>query len=164
MVDAIIKETNAKTQSRIESVYDLAMTITTRCAGVFDRYRRDAQQFQFFDMFEFSIGNVTNEESKLFRKFKKASEQSMQWLSGGSDEKLEPTDDLLNIHQETKLLAETEDIQDELKILANVLHLQSAVLEKFKQNIEQEMRVEGHRELSEPTLKEGKRHFQEQLD
>ncbi|CAN8097488.1 unnamed protein product [Discula destructiva] len=168
VVANIIKETNAKTQSRVKSVYELAMIITNRCAGIFDRHRLDAQQFQFFDMFEFSIGNVTNEESKLFSKFNKASEQSTQWLSrhhrGSGDDQLEPTNDLLNIHQETKLLAEIKDIQDELKILGNVLYLQSAVMEKFKHNIDQEMRIEGNRKIVESILNDVKRHSQEQLD
>lgn len=168
LVDAIIKETNAKTHPRIQSVYDLAIVITNRCAGIFDHHRLEAQQFGFLDMFEFSIGNVTNEESKLFSKFNKASEQSTIWLDrhrrGGGDDQLEPTNDLLNIHQETKLLAEIKDIQDELKILSSVLYLQTAVLEKFKQNIENELRVEGIRKIVEPILKDVKRRSQEQLD
>lgn len=168
LVDAIIKETNAKTHSRIQSVYDLAIVITNRCAGIFDHHRLEAQQFQFLDMFEFSIGNVTNEESKLFSKFNKASEQSTLWLDrhrrGGREDQIEPTNDLLNIHQETKLLAEIKDIQDELKILGNVLYLQTAVLEKFKQNIEHELHVEGNRKIIEPILKDVKRRSQEQLD
>lgn len=149
-------------------MYDLAIVITNRCAGIFDHHRIEAQQFRFLDMFEFSIGNVTNEESKLFSKFNKASEQSTLLLDrhrrGGGDDQLEPTNDLLNIHQETKLLAEIKDIQDELKILGNVLYLQTAVLEKFKQNIEHELRVEGNRKIIEPILKDVKRRSQEQLD
>lgn len=168
VVDGIIEETNAKTRQRIQSVYDLAMVITNRCAGMFDRHRLDEQQFQFLDMFEASIGNVTNEESKLFNKFNKASEQSTQWLNryrrGGGDQfEHEFSDDLLNIHQETKLLAEIKDIQDELNIIEVVLHSQVLVLREFEANIEQELHVEGSRKTTEPILKDIKRRCQEQM-
>lgn len=167
-MDGIIEETNAKTRPRIQSVYDLAMVITNRCAGMFDRHRLDEQQFQFLDMFESSIGNVTNEESKLFSKFNNASEQSTQWLNRyrrGGEDKIEHefSDDLLNIHQETKLLAEIKDIQDELNIIGVVLRSQCLVLEEFQHNIEQELYVEGSRKTTEPILKDIKRRCQEQL-
>lgn len=145
------------------------MVITNRCAGMFDRHRLDEQQFQFFDMFESSIGNVTNEESKLFSKFNKASEQSTQWLNryrrGGDDQfEHEFSDDLLNIHQETKMLAEIKDIQDELNIIGVVLRSQYLVLEEFQNGIEQELQVEGgSRKTTEPILKDIKRRCQEQL-
>lgn len=54
VVDGIIEETNAKTRPRIQSVFDLAMVITERCAGIFDRHRLDEQQYQFLDFFEVS--------------------------------------------------------------------------------------------------------------
>lgn len=168
MVDGIIEESSGKTRPRIQSVYDLAMVITNRCAGMFDRHRLDEQQFQFLDMFESSIGNATNEESKLFDKFNSASEQSTKWLDRyrrGSDKQFEHeiSDDLLNIHQETKLLAEIKDIQDELNIIRVVLHSQMLVLGQFEQNIEQELRVDGSRKTTEPILKDIKRRFQEQM-
>ncbi|KAF3769592.1 hypothetical protein M406DRAFT_348789 [Cryphonectria parasitica EP155] len=170
VVDGIIEETNAKTRGQIQSVYDLAMVITNRCAGMFDRHRIDEQQFQFLDMFESSIGNVTNEESKLFNKFNRASEKSTQWLkkrhrhdSDGQDED-EFADDLLNIHSETKFLAEIKDIQDELNIIAVVLHVQVSVLKKLQLNIEQELRVEGSsRRTTDLILRDIKHRFQEQM-
>ncbi|ERS98498.1 hypothetical protein HMPREF1624_05282 [Sporothrix schenckii ATCC 58251] len=80
VVDGIIEETNAKTRPPIQSVYDLAMLITNRCSGMFDRYRLADQDYQFLDMFESSIGLVTNTESELFSRFNKASELSAEWL------------------------------------------------------------------------------------
>ncbi|CAJ2504127.1 Uu.00g115210.m01.CDS01 [Anthostomella pinea] len=80
VLDGIIEETNAKTRPPIESVYDLAMLITSRCSGMFDRHRLDDQNYQFLDMFENSIGVVTDRESRLFSRFNRASAQSAQWL------------------------------------------------------------------------------------
>lgn len=171
VVDGIIAETSAKTrrQTPIQSVYDLAMVITNRCAGMFDRHRVDDQQFQFLDMFESSIGSVTDQEGKLFNKFKTASEESTKWLHRnrrGSKGQIEHefSDDLLNIHQETRLLVEIKDIQDELTILAVVLHSQELVLQEFQKNTEEELRAEGvTRKVTDLVLKDIRRHFQEQV-
>lgn len=73
------------------------------------------------------------------------------------------SDDLLNIHQEIKLLSEIKDIQDELNMLATVMGSQYAVLEDFYQNIEDEIRTEGSRRSMEPVLKDLKRRHQEQM-
>lgn len=171
VVDGIIAETSAKTRTRtpIQSVYDLAMVITNRCSGLFDRER--IEQFQFLDMFESSIGSVTDQEGKLFSAFKAASEESTKWLRRhrhlrGSEGHTEHdfSDNLLNIHHETRLLVEIKDIQDELTILTTVLHCQELVLNEFQRNIEEELRTEGAtRKATELVLKDIRRHFQEQL-
>jgi hypothetical protein len=57
----------------MKSVYDLAMLITSRCSGMFDRHRLDNAEYQFLDMFESSIGQVTNNETELFDDFNRAS-------------------------------------------------------------------------------------------
>lgn len=118
-------------------------------------------------MFESSIGHVTDQESRLFSKFHKASEKSTQWLkryrrgaSGSQHDEL--SDDLLNIHQETKLLAEIKDIQDELNIIDVVLHSQVKVLREFQNNIADELRLEGSRRTTDGVIKEIRRRFQEQ--
>lgn len=138
---------------------------------MFDRHRIEEEQFQFLDMFESSIGSVTDQEGKLFSKFKTASEESTKWLhrhrhrrETKAQTEHEFSDDLLNIHQETKLLVEIKDIQDELTILTTVLHSQRLVLEKFETNIEEELRTEGAtRKATDLVLKDIRRHFQEQL-
>lgn len=135
---------------------------------MFDRHRIDDQQFQFLDMFESSIGNVTDQEGKLFSKFKAASEEATKWLHrnrGGSAGELEHdfSDDLLNIHQETKLLVEIKDIQDELNILMGILNSQMNVLGVFQKNIEDELlQPEVNRKVMDPLIKDIRRHFNEQ--
>jgi len=161
VLDGIIEETNAKTRPPVHSVYDLAMLITSRCSGMFDRHRLDVQDYQFLDMFESSIGLVTNEESQLFERFNEASKKSAEWLHGHRrDPRLHPAspssgdghdggsvfpDALLDIGTETRLLAEIKDIRDELSIIAAILNNQMVVLEQFESQIVDELNPEGSR-------------------
>ena len=160
-MDGIIEETNAKTRPPIQSVYDLAMLITSRCSGMFDRHRLDVQDYQFLDMFESSIGLVTNEESQLFERFNEASKKSAEWLRGHRrDPRLQPSsgdghdggsgfpDALLDIGTETRLLAEIKDIRDELSIIAAILNNQMLILDQFESQIVDELNPEGSRKAA----------------
>jgi hypothetical protein len=55
VLDSIIEDINSKTRDRVTSVYDLAMIITNRCSGVFDRHRMGDEEYQFLDLFVLSI-------------------------------------------------------------------------------------------------------------
>ncbi|KAF2012838.1 hypothetical protein BU24DRAFT_435191 [Aaosphaeria arxii CBS 175.79] len=79
VLDGIIEDINSKTREPVRSIYDLALIITGRCSGVFDRNRQD-EDYQFLDMFEASIGNATEAETKLFSEFNDASERASKWL------------------------------------------------------------------------------------
>ena len=160
VLDGIIEEMNAKTRPPISSVYDLAMLISSRCCGMFDRHRMDNENFQFFDMFESSIGHVTNRETKLFARFNKASAAAAKWLKThrrargtrrlpdtrgpvGEQERdydSDPVfvDALLDIGVESELLAEIKDIRDELNMIAMVLQNQSNVLPELSEHIAKE--------------------------
>ncbi|KAI1101210.1 hypothetical protein F4804DRAFT_17970 [Jackrogersella minutella] len=138
------------------------MLITSRCSGTFDRHRLDNQDFQFLDMFESSIGLVTDRESKLFSRFNRASAQSAQWLqhhrrrrsisgptslpSFGSLDAYEGgrmdqfPDALLDIGVETSLLAEIKDIRDELSIITGLLDAQLDTLDDFETQVTEELR------------------------
>ncbi|KAG8629103.1 hypothetical protein KVT40_002968 [Elsinoe batatas] len=80
VLDGIIEDVNCKTRDPIKSVYDLALTITARCTGVFDRHRLGDGDYQFLDMFESSIGNATDRETNLFTEFNDASRSASDWL------------------------------------------------------------------------------------
>ncbi|KAF2111938.1 hypothetical protein BDV96DRAFT_498386 [Lophiotrema nucula] len=80
VLDGVIEDINSKTREPVRSVYDLAMIITSRCSGVFDRHRMGDEDYQFLDMFESSIGDATDRETHLFREFNTASAQASQWL------------------------------------------------------------------------------------
>jgi Mg2+ and Co2+ transporter CorA len=159
VVDGIIEETNAKTRPPVQSVYDLAMLITNRCSGMFDRHRLDVQDYQFLDMFESSIGHVTNRETQLFSRFNVASSLSGKWLRQNRQQQegthiisklrksqiTDPifSDVLLDIGIETALLAEIKDIRDELNIITVVLANQTNVLDEFEGHMIEELRSEG---------------------
>lgn len=158
-MDGIIEETNAKTRPPVQSVYDLAMLITNRCSGMFDRHRLDVQDYQFLDMFESSIGHVTNRETQLFSRFNVASSLSGKWLRQNRQQQegahiiaklrksqiTDPifSDVLLDIGVETALLAEIKDIRDELNIITVILASQTNVLDEFEGHMVDELRSEG---------------------
>ncbi|KAJ5082705.1 hypothetical protein N7532_011748 [Penicillium argentinense] len=163
VLDGIIEDINSKTRDPVKSVYDLAIIITNRCSGVFDRHRLGDDEYQFLDMFESSIGIATDRETLLFNRFNHASAQASDWLK--SHRKLNPfsqksadgnkeddnscsniedycddgqplfVDRLLDIGEETDLLAETKDIRDELNMIRTVLEHQKHVLADFQEVI-----------------------------
>ncbi|KAI1778867.1 hypothetical protein F4818DRAFT_437668 [Hypoxylon cercidicola] len=182
VLDCIIEETNAKTRPPIGSVWyypyfafagpdmtpshhDLAMLITSQCSGMFDRHRLHDQKFQFLDIFDQSIGVVTDKESQLFRRFNQASSRSAEWLQHhrhrrgmgrpprlpafGTPDTLEGTsmdqfpDALLDIGVETTLLAEIKDIRDELNIIDVILASQVETLEDFEKQLTEELKSDG---------------------
>ncbi|KAI0195710.1 hypothetical protein EV127DRAFT_327710, partial [Xylaria flabelliformis] len=150
-----IEETNAKTRPPIQSVYDLAMLITSRCSGMFDHSRLDDQKYQFLDMFESSIGVVTDRESRLFSRFNRASAQSAQWLQRhrrrrtNEDSADQFPDALLDIGVETSLLAEIKDIRDELNIIMGILDAQLQTVTYLEGFVTEELRGEGSRRTTD---------------
>ncbi|KAG6354339.1 hypothetical protein INS49_004356 [Diaporthe citri] len=140
VLDGIMEEMNAKTRPAVRSAYDLAILISSRCSGMFSRHRSDDQNYQFLDMFESSVGRVTEELTQLFHNFEEASTQSSQWLRPKRRHKLlkrskdshESFDPLLDIRAETSLLTEVRDIRDELNILTMVINSQLFTLGDFR--------------------------------
>jgi ankyrin repeat protein/Mg2+ and Co2+ transporter CorA len=159
VLDNIIEDINSKTREPVKSVYDLAMIITGRCCGAFDRHRMGDADYQFLDMFESSIGSATDRETTLFNEFNDASVQASEWLkhhrrpnrfsrklesSGEKEDKFKfedhnrrPlfVDKLLDIGQEIKLLTEIKDIRDELNMIRMVLQYQLQVLPDLQEAI-----------------------------
>lgn len=80
VLDGVIEEINSKTRDPVRNVYDLAMIITGRCGGLFDRHVVGDERYQFLDMFESSIGDATELETMLFKEFNLASAQASEWL------------------------------------------------------------------------------------
>ncbi|KAI9368107.1 hypothetical protein BJX61DRAFT_242121 [Aspergillus egyptiacus] len=163
VLDGIIEDINSKTREPVRSIFDLALIITNRCSGVFDRHRLGDDEYQFLDMFESSIGIATDRESMLFNQFNRASAQASDWLKNhrklsrfsrhkeeqdvaknlnkedrkkkaeGCDDEPLFVDKLLDIGQETDLLAEAKDIRDELNMIRTVLEHQKHVLSSFQE-------------------------------
>ncbi|CZT51947.1 related to ankyrin repeat protein [Rhynchosporium secalis] len=196
VLDSVIEDINSKTREPVKSVYDLAMIITGRCTGVFDRHRMGDDEYQFLDMFESSIGSATDRETILFKEFNAASAQAsiwlqhhrkshgfsrfiehgtteaeikhetnyMQWDAEEEKFKMEELmrnppfiDKLLDIGQETDLLAETKDIRDELNMIAKVLDDQKNVLPDLQEAVCDIYRDE------QKSQTEVKKRFREQL-
>ncbi|KAH8657761.1 ankyrin repeat-containing domain protein [Xylariales sp. PMI_506] len=139
VLNGVIEEMNAKTRAPVRSVYDLAILISNRCSGMFSRHGSDDHDYQFLDMFESSVGRVTEELTQLFHRFEEASTHSQQWLrpkrrhrilkSLNEDDSFDP---LLDIRAETSLLTEVRDIRDEFNILTMILNSQIFTLSDFK--------------------------------
>ncbi|KAI1323611.1 hypothetical protein F5Y16DRAFT_383366 [Xylariaceae sp. FL0255] len=190
VLDGIIEETNAKTRPPISSVYDLAMLITSRCSAMFNHSRLSDQNYQFLDMFEHSIGVITDRESRLFRRFNTASAQSAQWLErhrrrrvgrmtpvgpslessshhegrDGEDEDdgAGYPDALLDIGDETSLLAEIKDIRDELNIIMAIIEAQVQTVNHFEGLVTEELRGEGTKRATDTMVSEIRRRAGEQ--
>ena len=79
-LNGIIEDVNSKTRGPVGSVFDLALLITSRCFGVFDRHRVWDAKYQFLEMFESSIGDATDRETALFKQFNDASREASMWL------------------------------------------------------------------------------------
>lgn len=160
------------------------MLITSRCSGMFDRHRLDDQDYQFLDMFESSIGLMTNRESQLFDRFNRASRLSAKWLQrhrrhrGGqagrsgspspgpssASTSRDPVfpDALLDIDVETSLLSEIKDIRDELNIIAVILDSQMLILGEFEVHVTDELRGDGSRRATDGIVGEIRRRSREQ--
>ena len=80
VLEGIIEDINSRTREPVQNVYELAMTIVGRCVGTFDRHRKGDDDYQFFDMFESSIGSAMDHEATLFWEFSQASRQASAWL------------------------------------------------------------------------------------
>lgn len=139
VLEGIVGEMNAKTRPPVRSVYHMAILVSGRCSGMFSRHRADDQDYQFLDMFESSVGRVTEDLTHLFHHFEQASSHSRQWARPSRRSKLRskknkkkntPTEEsnsfdrLLDIGTETSLLTEVRDIRDELNILTMILNSQ----------------------------------------
>jgi Mg2+ and Co2+ transporter CorA len=149
-----VGEMNAKTRPPVRSVYHMAILISGRCSGMFSRHRADDQDYQFLDMFESSVGRVTEDLTHLFHHFEQASSQSRQWArpsrrskmrSNKNNKKKTPTEEsnsldrLLDIGTETSLLTEVRDIRDELNILTMILNSQLWTLGDLKNCLVEEL-------------------------
>ena len=155
VLDGVIEDINAKAGKPVESVQDLALVITARCCGSFDRHKPGDEDYQFLDMFESSIGTVNNAETKLYNQFYQASNTVHNWLRANANSRdrrnytvmtpitrryPEVVDQFLDIGEETGLLKEIKDIQDELGMISRVLAQQKTVLEPMCHALMEDLR------------------------
>ncbi|RDW79267.1 uncharacterized protein DSM5745_06119 [Aspergillus mulundensis] len=138
-------------QKRIRKLDDLVTAIVDQCCGAFDRHApSNDEEYQFFAMFEASIGRVAMTERKLFDQLRKASKKASLWLQThrenmqsfglahhskrGKDHDAQKdnspgfVDDFLDYSPETSLLFEVQDIRDEIDMIRAVLNHQRRLL------------------------------------
>ncbi|KAK2746815.1 hypothetical protein FQN57_002857 [Myotisia sp. PD_48] len=108
----ILKHLQRQAREPITSVGGLATLITDTCIGLFDQHQAP-DEFQFFDFFERSVGDVVDQEAQCFQKFA----QNPTKPHPGRRE----TESSLSIAKDSQLLVEIKDIIDELGILKMVL-------------------------------------------
>ncbi|KAL3441678.1 hypothetical protein BJX65DRAFT_299579 [Aspergillus insuetus] len=111
------------------SIHDFILRATGRCCGIFDRHLPLDEKFQFLSMFQASVGIAAGREAELSAELWSASSAASAWLKRhGKEQNPEFFDKFLDFGPETRLLAETKDIQDELNMLSAVLESQQLVL------------------------------------
>jgi ankyrin repeat protein/Mg2+ and Co2+ transporter CorA len=173
VLDGVIEDINSKTRPPVRSVHDLAMLITGRCSGGFDRHRLNDQNYMFLDIFDSSIGDLSVKEPILFERFEKSSSAAAKWLREQEDHlvtekgvSLNFVNDLLDIEEETTLLKELKDIRDELNIILMIFGHQKKVLRQFEEAVcdeqhedttEAERRFREQRRLTELHMDDVKR-------
>lgn len=133
ILEGIIEDIHSRSGDPVTSARDIATIVAEHCASSVNDRVRNEEQYQFFRMFESSIGLVNDQETNLFAEFNQASAQASLSLERSrrtsqlfdddsfTAENLEAMDKLLSIGNETRLLTEIKDIRDELSMLARIL-------------------------------------------
>ena len=80
VLQSILSTVTSKNREHVQSVYDLAMIISGRCYGAYDRHGIGSEEIQFLDMFEGWIGAAMDDEIKLFKRFREDSKNASVWL------------------------------------------------------------------------------------
>ncbi|CZR59934.1 uncharacterized protein PAC_09829 [Phialocephala subalpina] len=97
----------------------LMNTIMTECIAMhFDPARYLDEDFRFFEIFESSIGSITDKEAAAYNRF-------MESLNTRDEQ------DLSDIKAESRLVREIKDIQDELTIMGQVFKDQKQVVKSL---------------------------------
>lgn len=127
----------SKTKLAVKSVHDLALLISRRCSGAFDRHVPGDEDYQFLEMFESEIGHYNVKHNSVYEQFYQASSSAWQVLNkrrlnGVGDEGLSLSpDQFLSIGEETEILKQVRDISEEVGILCLVLDQQAATLDQL---------------------------------
>ena len=80
VLESIVEDTDPRSGTRVESVLDLAAVIVDRCFRAFDNQSILKDGPRFLDMFEASLGNAMDAETKLFHDFRANSLAAASYL------------------------------------------------------------------------------------
>lgn len=125
----------------MRSIEDLLHLILKTSLDFFKR--KGPAGFQFHECFQSSINNVSERQSHLFNKFRGITKRLQNEKLDQAQRKKE-IEFLFSLDEETELLVEIMDIQDELTIVKTVLGQQQDVLESLlrlypKKRVEDDM-------------------------
>lgn len=127
--DVIIRELRDNKDRRvIQSAEELLHLILKTSLDFFRR--KGPVGFQFHECFQSSINNVSEQQGHLFDGFRRTTKKLHVGTLSPEDRK-EAIEDLFRLHEETELLVEIMDIQDELTIVKTILGQQHDVLQNL---------------------------------
>ncbi|KAK1752823.1 hypothetical protein QBC47DRAFT_305315 [Echria macrotheca] len=112
----------------IKSTEDLVHLILKTSVDFFKR--KGPAGFQFHECFQSSINNVSEEQGRLFDSFRRTTKRLHLGKLDPVERKKE-IEFLFSLDEETELLVEIMDIQDELTIVKTILAHQQVVLQKL---------------------------------
>lgn len=117
-----------KDRGIIRSIEDLLHLILKTSVDFFRR--KGPANFRFQESFQSSINNVSEQQGHLFKNFRRTTKKLHIGTLDPAERKKE-IEFLFSLDDETELLVEIMDIQDELTIVKTILSQQLDVLEKF---------------------------------
>jgi hypothetical protein len=80
LLDYVLSIIELENREPVRNVYELAMIISGRCYGAYDRHGVGSEDPHFLDMFEGWISAAMDDEVKLFEFFKRDSAEASKWL------------------------------------------------------------------------------------
>ncbi|RDW62070.1 hypothetical protein BP6252_11503 [Coleophoma cylindrospora] len=120
---------------RINSIFDLAFIIIDQCSRVFfDRTKPTDQRPEVMDIFSNAIAHITGMKTVAFETFWQQMEMDSPRGSREMSEKIKRA--YLNINPEGALLRESQDIVEELRMMARIFTQQYQVVKDFKKALE----------------------------
>ncbi len=127
--DVIVRELQHNKDRRVLQSAEELLHLILKASLDFFR-RKGPVGFQFHDCFQSSINNVSEKQGNLFDHFRRTTSRlHIGRLS--PEERKKEIEVLFSLDQETELLVEIMDIQDELTIVKTILGQQHDVLEKL---------------------------------
>ncbi|KAL2192757.1 hypothetical protein P885DRAFT_46914 [Corynascus similis CBS 632.67] len=127
--NVVVKELrHNKDRPIIKSVEDLLHLILKTSVDFFRR--KGPANCQFHECFQSSINGVSEQQGQLFEKFRNTTKRLHDGTLDPVERKKE-IEFLFSLDEETELLVEIMDIQDELTIVKTILGQQQDVLEKL---------------------------------
>ncbi|KAI9644764.1 hypothetical protein NHQ30_006791 [Ciborinia camelliae] len=129
----VLAKKNHKSRGVISSATDLITRVIEVCSGTLDRHQH-VKTLQFVQMFEATIGDAEDKESKMLQQFRHTVEE-LHNLDEHHPKyhsfRRQKLAELLDIQNESGLLKDIKDIRDEIKMIRAVLADQLKVLKNL---------------------------------